>query len=645
MKSVRALALVSFAVLAGCSGSGGGGTAGGSGTAGSGTGGGSGTAGGTGGTGGSAGGTVMGLPLAEACAKLADARCSREVRCQRLDPADKATCVTRDVEVCTVANDVGKGTSAYDGVAAAECIAAVATQDCGDVNDVVSSPGPAFDPLRCDDVAPGGRGQPGTPCEQSTHCQADAGLYCQINDFVRCRQCAARVSAGSFCAFDVHILCQPGSVCDEGSRTDGGHCQRVPRLLGEVCSAFPSMPCAADAGLFCEAVTDGGEDHCRPRLGSGQGPCTSAVTQCQPNMYCEVITDGGVRTCRPLRGANQSCSTSAPCQSGLFCQPDAGPSCKPVPGLDQFCTTSGTFPCQSGLFCQADAGPACRPVLGDGAPCTLASQCASNECTGAPVAGVDAGQSRCGYFLGLAACWRHSDCGPGNYCRGYRPQRADAGVVLGECANLSGDGGACTEETLFSDSCANPDEVCLDGRCQVVAPFSRMLGQSCDLTSVRFDSPMCGNGTRCSYADPATSLGTCVALLNDGDVCREDNECKLGSYCNRQANPDVCTALARRGQRCNALTGPACARELTCNAVADGGSECGPYGAVGARCDDVDGPFCVAGWCSADAGQCVALGMNGAACSGPAQCASGACLNLDGGEGGAPGATCAAACY
>jgi hypothetical protein len=191
----------------------------------------------------------------------------------------------------------------------------------------------------------------------------------------------------------------------------------------------------------------------------------------------------------------------------------------------------------------------------------------------------------------------------------------------------------------------NGDEVCLDGRCQQVAPFSRMRGQSCDLTSPRFAAPMCGNGTRCTYADPATGEGTCVMPLNDGEVCREDNECKAGSYCNRAANPDVCTALARRGQRCDALAGPACARELTCNALPDGGAACGGWVTVGAGCDGVDGPFCYGSFCSVDAGVCLARGMMGAACTGPAQCASAACVNPDGGAGGAAGATCQMACY
>jgi len=639
MRNLRLLALLLLA----CSGGGGGGTAGGTGTAGSGTGGtGTGGAGGTGGSGGSAGGALPSLPLAEVCAQLAEARCSREVRCQRLDPADKPTCLARDVEACGIPNDVAKGTAAYDGTAAAACVAAMATQDCGDVNDVVASPGTSYDPERCDDIVQSGRGQAGTPCVTNAHCQADAGLYCQINDFVRCRQCAARVPTGSFCAFDVHILCQPGNVCDELGRTDGGRCQRVPRLLGETCTAF-SMPCASDGGLYCRDPGDGGQDSCQPRLGAGQGPCVSATAECQPNHYCEVVTDGGVRTCRPLRLANQSCSGSAPCAQGLFCQADAGNTCRPVRQLDQACTTTGTYPCDQGLFCQADAGPACKPLQGDGAPCTSGAQCASSICTGAAVAGVTA-QQRCGYFLGLAPCWRHSDCGPGNHCRGYRPQRTDAGVVLGACSPLSGDGGACTQE-VPGDSCSNPDEVCLEGRCRQVDPFSRMLGQSCDLTSTRVSSPMCGNGTRCSYADPVTGEGTCVMPLNDGEACREDNDCRAGSYCNRLAAPDVCVPLARRGQRCSAAAGPGCARELTCNAVGDGGFECGPYVTAGAPCGVTSGPVCTGSYCAADAGQCTARGVIGAMCSAAAQCASGACVNPDGGAGGAPGATCQLACY
>lgn len=580
--------------------------------------------GGTGGNGGNGGNGGMGggdagppLTLSEACAKVADARCSKLIRCQQLDAAQKATCVANDTATCTYEKDVAHGTSVFNGAAAAQCIAQLATQDCGDVDDSFYSPGLPIDPAICAGVTALRKGPAGAPCQVSAHCQTDAGLYCAINDYQTCRVCTSYVGPGSFCAYDVDIRCRPDPdlFCDENQdNLDGGHC-RGRTQLGESCDW---VDCQSDAGLFCENQRDGGPFRCASLRTQGQR-CT-ASGNCQSSFFCNFPGDGG-NFCDQRRSADQQCNGSIICAASLYCQrpPDGG----------------------TGL---------CKGLLGDGTSCTAASQCASSFCARLPTTGIDAGLGQCGYLTSMQDCWRHGDCGPGNFCKGYVPRRTDAGIVVGQCDRLSPDGGACVNverisQTRVSDSCANPAETCLDGTCKTVRPFSRMLGETCDPTDPGYESPMCGNGTRCNYSeDPLTGEGHCVALLNDGEDCVEDNECQLGRYCDF-FNTSTCVRAAHVGEVCDDSNGPVCQGTVTnppavtCNLVADGGTECGTLVNVGSACDTFDGPQCFNSFCDPDAGVCATRLANGTSCGGNGQCASGRC------EADAGVRTCLMACY
>lgn len=561
--------------------------------------------GGSGGNGGNTGGGDAGPPplvLTEVCSKLAEAVCNRFERCQVLDAAGKPACVAVRTEQCSASGsgisvrNVNAGNATFNGTAAAECVNAVTALDCA----------ASGLPDRCSDVTVPGKGTVGTPCDVDSHCQRDAGLYCPFNDFP-CVSCVAPVGAGAFCSFDLDIQCGPGLSCDD--LPDGGGTCRPPARLGESCD---SLPCQSDGGLYCQFSADGGSDICRPRFGMGQGRCT-ANNQCLTGLFCNVVTDGGVSTCDPLRAVDQPCSGTVPCQTGLYCPP------------------VGTMPRN------------CRQLQADGMPCTLLSQCVSSYCNRAGVAGLpDAGMRTCGYLTTLDACVRNDDCGPGRHCKGYIPSgRTDAGIVIGMCANTDQDGGTCTNSaTRTSDSCANLEATCLDGRCVVTPPFSRRLGQTCD--SVNSD-PHCGDGTHCNYADPITFEGICVAPLNDGEDCFEDLECKPGSYCDL-GGTDVCVRYARSGEPCDDVDGPYCAVSLTCNVGPDGGTTCGPLVTTGAMCSNATGPECYSSFCS-DGGVCLARQMNGASCANLAQCSSNRCALPDGGTTPPAERVCVAACY
>jgi hypothetical protein len=573
--------------------------------------------GGTGGGGTGGGSNVTPIPVDQACAKLTEAQCDREVRCKRIDASEKASCVAGVGESCTVPQDAMHG-AAYDGVATAECIQQIGTQDCADV-DPTTNPSPPVDPARCADIVATNRGQASNPCQSSNNCQVDAGLYCQFNDFQRCQVCAARVGEGQFCAFDVDVRCALGLTCDENRTSrDGGHCRSPVTTAGGDCRI---VTCAADAGLFCSRVTDGGIDTCHTLLGLGEGRCTLS-SQCQGGLFCDSFPgDGGQPVCEALRANGQACSASFPCVPGTYCPP-----------------------------LQLDAGSprVCTPLVADGTPCTTSSTCTSSLCAGLPTLGVDAGMSRCGAIAAGQACWRHTDCGVSSYCKGFRPQRTlDAGVspiALGTCALLVQDGGACTNEVRLADSCANRAATCLDGHCVVTPFFSRKLGDTCDITNPGITPPMCGSGSRCDYADPFTFEGHCVAPLDDGQTCLEDPDCKAGSYCDYFGSGN-CTPLGRVGQGCDNQNGPSCDEILTCNGAGGDGGTCGAYAMSGGMCDALNGPQCLASYCPADAGMCAARKANGQACSSSNDCSSSDCAQPDGGTGTTPDRICFPACY
>src|SRR4051794_15173166 len=102
-------------VLAGCSAGSGGGAGGGGGSTSGG--------GGVGGGGGSAdSGVDAGIPLSQACRKVAEASCDRSIRCKVVEAADKDVCIAVRAAQCTYEVDVGHGASSYDGTATAACV-------------------------------------------------------------------------------------------------------------------------------------------------------------------------------------------------------------------------------------------------------------------------------------------------------------------------------------------------------------------------------------------------------------------------------------------------------------------------------------------------------------------------------------------
>jgi hypothetical protein len=526
--------------------------------------------------GGSGGGTVDAGPpidLAQACSKFAAAFCKRAERCKTIDVADDAACQALMQNNCTYSKDVNAGFARYDGAAAALCVAQLATDDCADQGA----------PAACGKIETGGFGKAGTPCTQSSDCQADAGFYCQFS--FGCQVCKHTVGVGSFCSFDSDDECDPNLYCNDPN-SDGGTC-KTPAAAGQ--------PCGIDSFTF-------------------NGFCDTGL-------YCNYMTADGGTACENPVANGKACMDSTACMTGSYCPTDTN---------------------------------MCTALLADGMPCSDPAACTSGYCNRVPNQNnddFDAGTSRCGYLMNGDQCAWDPDCGKNSYCHGWVYKRADAGTIPGMCAATNPDGTACTDSaTLAADSCSDSAATCLDNKCVVTPPFSRMLGQSCDTRG------QCGNTTHCDFADPLTLEGHCQAAGNTGDKCYYDEDCALGSYCfyvDPTGDPNgTCTPLSKRGQVCDpgnfGAVDYGCQYVLSCVSDPDGGTGlCQPLVASGSMCDNTYGPLCYGSYCAVTsdagtAGSCTAPGGIGTVCTGGSMCGSGNCTNPDGGF---SDTTCQMACY
>lgn len=298
--------------------------------------------------------------------------CFVKVQCEWL-----VTCqfIATTVEACVelygqqVGNDlqrtiesVDESRTAYDGEAAAECLAAVTTATCSDQPGedcdtvfigTIPEGGVCYNenecegvgarcaddycpnqccPGSCIDAAPlGGNcvdnrpcvsgaecvfidgaaienqclsGELDSPCEDSYQC--DSGLYCGTT-----KSCEAALLADQVC--DQNSQCLDPLTC-VGESDSAGTC-RLVNTVGASCDT------SCDGSLFCERTGQATTGSCSPPLQLG-GMCESD-SNCQTDLYCREID----RTCQARGELNMPCESYG-CVQGLFCSnelPNDGP--------------------------------------------------------------------------------------------------------------------------------------------------------------------------------------------------------------------------------------------------------------------------------------------------------------------------------
>lgn len=427
---------------------------------------------------------------------------------------------------------------------------------------------------------------------------ADAGRADTLERYCAAKSaaaCAREVRCGfldptfsSFCAARTLAEC-----LDDGRRVAAGHAEYTP-ARAEACLArlefalcvegpFPTPPECAFHAVF-RAIGGAGVG-CVDGADCVDGFCFGGPTSC--------------RTCRPFAALGEPCSSVE-----RRCAPDAG-------------------------FCgRDDAGArACEPFFADGVPCLEHGQCGSGHCNWNSLV-PDAGPDACGHLAEGQRCGDPDDCIAGAFCRGH----VDDGVTLapGTCAPRAPLGDACVNGP-GDDGCFAPAS-CLDGRCTVVAPRSRLEGAECDRLDQCTEYLYC-RGLEAPQPDGGPSLGTgvCARRLSPGAACRYttyvDTDCGPGLTCGAAA---TCLLRLREGEACAAAS--ECLDFMTCSGEP---RRCERYQPPGERCDT--GQRCASseddGFCSAT-GRCAEPLSEGAACAPTLQgaCASDRCLAPDGGS-------------
>ncbi len=322
------------------------------------------------------------LSPADACARLAAALASVEVRCGRLAASDQAryaaSLCTGWVDAEQAAWDAGR--FAYSAQAVSCAVSFRAAEPCNLSTRTLTG----CEPLAWGTLATG------DPCGDDLACAFGDYCYRQAPGD-SCGTCAPDPSTGGACGPAASNAPCASGICD------GEQCQVEAGVNG-----------------FCNTLIGGGGAVCQPGLACLDGNCRSpgaaaarcvTSSDCQDGLYC---SSEGACAARPLQGA--PCPDGV-CGFGLVCTygPDGGPGdggadageptcAKLVAGGPCVADLSGQPDCLEGEWCDGDGGCLPRPALGES--CSARSPCLAGVC--------DAGT--CGELPAGAACQFAQDC-------------------------------------------------------------------------------------------------------------------------------------------------------------------------------------------------------------------------------------------
>ena len=397
---------------------------------------------GDGGTGDGGASPIEPIDLSTFCARLAAQGHDYLLECFGFS-GERMAYIERAVSRCeAAASGVAAGRLAYDGAAAARCVAESRAEGC------FTRVSTACDDALVGLVEPGGECYSG---ESSFTCRDGA---CVTTDNVCPGTCVALPEIGAPCLDGAG--CGPGAVC-----LQNGRCGLLP-APGEACASGMCAPGATCVVDTCRRLATHGEepcddetvcpfpvticvrDRCRTRVDFGE--------PCQLPLHCPAGSICRDRTCRAAAVEGEACVADRECVSGLHCaftEPrtcvpfaEIGAPCQPIPctpgascvfdeatganrcrarvGLDESCADSfdlcaeGLYctdarvcrppgargescwavrPCEEGLGChcaaqrvdacetsQQDDGDTCQPLVSDGGPCFTFTECASLYC-------------------------------------------------------------------------------------------------------------------------------------------------------------------------------------------------------------------------------------------------------------------------
>ena len=288
-------------------------------------------------------GKTSAVSSAEACADLAQARCTKRASCSNGASitrvyGDMGTCLDREKTACQ--NGLAGPGSGNNPDMVEACVAAFPTLSCADFFD--NKP-----PAAC---APTGSRANGGACVFNGQCTSG---FCSGTKFATCGMCADPPASGDSCATSA---CDHGQACVDSTSL----CQDRGTLNG-TCDA--DHPCGS--GLSCAGNNATTPGTCQNALTALNLPCGGTLPGCDGNVGLH---------CGGPSGTGKSCimtsyvNNATPCGTmgdGSFVQCTRG-DCYTATGL----IAGG----QQGT-CKTDAadGAACDTVLGPG--CTPPARC------------------------------------------------------------------------------------------------------------------------------------------------------------------------------------------------------------------------------------------------------------------------------
>lgn len=331
-------------------------------------------------------------------------------------PTTAGVCTAAEEVCCEVASDCTETSVCVAGEA---CLPAPGGNQCY-VDDHCGLGRECIGPqvCNCNDICPTGSSQPGTCQTKKLSCSTDddctPGMECIIADAAWCPdegppQTGVCVESKDDvcwntdqCGFNQHCtsetICLDASGCTDANQA--GFCQTFTKL-GDCCTSH--RDCAE--GFECRN--------------------SNTAMTCPPN---------GTATCVPTPQYGESCWNYLDCPENLVCNQAYVCACssKCAKSRIGWCGSPFGQPCKTNVDC------------GGGFTCAIDIECKLNPC----FSGSDCSVSGKCQQNALDACWRHEDCGGGNYCKGLRICPAEIGNctdpdVAGTCAPLEEIGGCC----------------------------------------------------------------------------------------------------------------------------------------------------------------------------------------------------------